>query len=195
MPAQFGVEIPEDITPPVFFKDLLPTMLANAKSAVPLMAEIDFKIQFDIGGAHKFGVSLEKGSAQINEGDLAGAIVKVALDESLWRNSVTGKMPQGLEGAGQGDFMAAAKPRAVEVLKKAKGNLTLTLTHPGAEDTVLNFTFNGAEAPKAKVKMAMKDYVDIQAKKANGPQLFMQGKIFIEGDMGLVMQLSQLQSI
>jgi putative sterol carrier protein len=52
--------------------------------------------------------------------------------------------------------------------------------------------FNNAAAPKTTMRMTMADYLDMQTGKQNGQQLFMQGRVRVEGDMAFLMQVASL---
>ena len=52
--------------------------------------------------------------------------------------------------------------------------------------------FGSAATPKTTLRMAMADYLDMQEGKQNGQQLFMQGRIRVEGDMAFLMQIASL---
>ena len=53
-------------------------------------------------------------------------------------------------------------------------------------------SFNNATAPRTTLRMTLADYLDMQDGKQNGQQLFMQGRIRVEGDMGFLMQVASL---
>lgn len=48
------------------------------------------------------------------------------------------------------------------------------------------------DAPNATVKMADKDFVALAERRASGMSLFMEGKIQIEGDLGIALRLEGL---
>ena len=192
MAVQFNVTIPDNVTPQIYFKELLPKILDNAKKEIPNMGEQDFKMQINVGGK-PFGLCLEKGKAPVvSEGDLAGAMIKLEVSEETWKATVTGKID---DQGGFTDFRRAGHPMAVQILKNLKGQLTTVLTRPDGPEVETRITFNGSENPKAKMKLSLQDYLDINSKKANGQMLFMQGRIMVEGDMGLIMQLQPLQNL
>ena len=50
----------------------------------------------------------------------------------------------------------------------------------------------GKETAQCTVTMASSDFVDMVAGRMQGQQLFMMGKLLIEGDMGLALRLQQV---
>ncbi|MCW5889549.1 MAG: SCP2 sterol-binding domain-containing protein [bacterium] len=52
--------------------------------------------------------------------------------------------------------------------------------------------FNGADKPRAVLKVKLSDFVAMQQGKLNGQEAFMTGRLRIEGDMALMMQVAAL---
>ena len=80
----------------------------------------------------------------------------------------------------------------VQKIKTVSGDVQLRL-EDGGQATVVTITFGGnppnTAAPRCKVSLGMPAIMEMAQKKANPQQLFMQGKIRMDGDMSIVLQL------
>ena len=68
----------------------------------------------------------------------------------------------------------------------------LELSREGSDPFKVEMCFNNAAAPKTVVKMKLSEFVDLQTGKLNGQEAFMTGKLKVEGDLGLLMQIGQM---
>ena len=70
--------------------------------------------------------------------------------------------------------------------------MALELSRPELEPFRVETSFGNAAAPKTLLRMTMADYLGMQDGSQNGQQLFMQGRIRVEGDMAFLMQVASL---
>jgi putative sterol carrier protein len=73
-----------------------------------------------------------------------------------------------------------------------KGTVAQELIRDGAEPLRIEMSFNGAATPRAVLKVKLADFVAMQEGRLNGQEAFMTGRLRIEGDMGLMMQVAAL---
>lgn len=182
--------IPENITPNDFFEQLMPMGFA-AQAASAASPPTDFTIQFaltgDGGGAWHAVIS--NGTMQVTR-EQRDAHIAVTLGIDDWRDAVLGRngaslallIPQNRPG----------RPDNSGRAKALKGTMALELTRAEGEPFKSEMCFNGAAAPRTTLKMTLADYLGMQDGSQNGQQLFMQGRVKVEGDMGFLMQVASL---
>jgi putative sterol carrier protein len=76
--------------------------------------------------------------------------------------------------------------------KALKGTMALELSRPDHEPFRVETSFANTAAPRTLLRMTMGDYLGMQDGSLNGQQLFMQGRIKVEGDMAFLMQVASL---
>lgn len=80
------------------------------------------------------------------------------------------------------------------VLAGLKGTAVFQLVHDDGEISKISAVFNGAEFPKVTLKLSMEDANRISSGQDNPIQLFMSGRMEIDGDMAFAMALQPLFS-
>ncbi|MFO8049842.1 MAG: SCP2 sterol-binding domain-containing protein [Desulfosudaceae bacterium] len=80
------------------------------------------------------------------------------------------------------------------ILSGLKGTCKYVMTHPDGEETTITAVFNGADTPAATFKLALEDARDLTARRESPIQLFMNGKLQIDGEMAFAMTLQPLFS-
>ena len=126
---------------------------------------------------------------EVIEGGIDKPMLCIAVNENLWRGSVTGKIDSGMDQFTDASQMADAS--RYNALVSTKGTMNAELK---TDDGVENFTmiFNGEATPAVTLKLAMSDWAAIQKKEADGQTLFMSGKMEFDGDMMFLMALQSL---
>ena len=183
------LQVPETVSPTEFFETLLPQGFAAQASAGNTPQ--DFTIQFCVAGAGggAWHAAIANGTMSVQSGQ-RDANLRVTLSVDDWRDAVLGRngatlallLPQNRPG----------RPDNSGRAKALKGTMALELSRPDREPFRLELCFNDSAAPKTTLRAALSDYVAIQEGTLNGQQLFMQGRIRIEGDMALLMQVASL---
>jgi SCP-2 sterol transfer family protein len=183
-------QLSDDVTPQQFFEQLLP-MGFHAQSAGGGAAPTDFAIQFtltgDGGGA--WNALIHDGHMHVTPG-VRDANLSVTLGVDDWRDAVLNR-----NGASLGIILPANRPGKPDNSGRAKalkGTMALELSRQQPEPFRVEMCFNNAAAPKTTLRMAMGDYLGMQDGTQNGQQLFMQGRIRVEGDMAFLMQVAAL---
>jgi hypothetical protein len=182
-------QIPETVTPEQFFEELLPMGFAAQASAGN--APQDFTIQFRLTGdpSGDWHADIRNGAMQVRKGS-GDAHVTVTVSGTDWRDAVLGRngatiallLPQNRPG----------RPDNSARAKTLRGTMALELSRPQLDPFRVEMMFNNAPAPRTVLRLSLQDYLDMQDGKQNGQQLFMQGRIRVEGDMALLMQVAAL---
>lgn len=81
-----------------------------------------------------------------------------------------------------------------DVLSKLKGTSVFKMSHPDGKETVITATFNGAQKPAATLKLAFETARVLSARQESPIQMFMGGKLQIEGEMAFAMAMQPLFS-
>src|SRR5579883_2887051 len=178
MAEQPPLVLTEDITPPQFFEQLLPLGFAAQAGAGAPDATLAYRLTGEGGGA----MTVERGAAD--------AQLAFTLSVDDWRDAVLGRngaalaliLPQGRQ----------ARPEAGARALQLKGTLAQELSREGAEPFRVELCFNGAPTPRTLIRMKLQDYLDMQAGKLNGQELFMTGRLRVEGDLPFLMQVAAL---
>src|SRR5579884_3104066 len=164
MAEQPPIALTEDITPPEFFEQLLPLGFAAQAGAGAPDATLAYRLTGEGGG--EWTVRIAGGSMTVVRG-AADAQLAFTLSVDDWRD---------------------AGARALQL----KGTLAQELSREGAEPFRVELCFNGAPTPRTLIRMRLQDYLDMQAGKLNGQELFMTGRLRVEGDLPFLMQVAAL---
>jgi len=184
-------EIPADVTPALFFRDLMPAGYAAQKEsgiALPKDLRIQYRLEGDGGGV--WHVHMAGESITVSEGE-SEANLMVCLAVSDWEDAVLGR-----NGADLVLIVPQAKPGRPDTSERAKmlkGTVDIELAREG-DPFRARTTFGGADQPRTLLKAKIEDYVAIQQGRINGQEAFMTGKVRIEGDMAFMMQVAMLQA-
>jgi putative sterol carrier protein len=191
------MDVPENIGVKEYFEEVVPKMVEEQIAGVAAagMEDTVFTVQFDVKGdeTNVYGITV-KGAKdlEITEGSLENAMIKVEVEEDVWRKAVTGK----LEGAMDmfTDMSQTANRSRYDALQSTKGTMSVEMAMPDGSTAVLKIVFNGADSPAVTFKVALEDWAKMQSGELAGPMAFMQGKLKIEGDMPFAMSLGNLMA-
>jgi len=182
--------VPADVTPEQFFEELLP-MGFEAQAAAGGTAPSDVNLQFHLtgNGGGDWNADIRGGKMHVKRGS-ADANFTVTLTVDDWRDAVLGRngatialiIPQNRPG----------RPDNTARAKALKGTMALELSRPDHEPFRVETSFANTAAPRTLLRMTMGDYLGMQDGSLNGQQLFMQGRIKVEGDMAFLMQVASL---
>ena len=190
------IHIPDDIKPKDYFEKILTNLFEKAKSEHPLegMEGTEFGMQLNISGPNGGTWSLLVKDAmemKVWEGPYDKAQITIEMKESYWRDVVTEKVDIGT-GIDKQLSPEVAKSQ-YRTLQTLKGKLVTRLTNPDGSILKSSVIFNKCELPETKIKMTVKDYVDLTDGSLDGRTAFLEGKIEIEGDILLALKLSRIQ--
>lgn len=197
-------KLPDDITPEQFFTETLPEVLGDVDLPDGLGSE---RMQFNVtgagGAAYHIGVDPAEGLT-IEEGQATNPPVAITATVEDFRSALAGDLRDRMIAATGGGVITPKQLRKafmpdskVQKVKMIKGDVQLRL-EDGATVNAVTLTFGGGKpntaAPTCKVSLGFASVIEMAQRKANPQQLFMQGKIRIEGDMSIVMQLMTVMS-
>jgi putative sterol carrier protein len=182
--------VAEDVTPAQFFEQLLPMGYAEQVSNGQA-APTDFTLQFHLTGegGGEWHASIANSAMQVERASRA-ANFTVTLGVDDWRDAVLGR-----NGATLGLLVPQNRPGRSDSgarAKALKGTMALELSRPTGEPFRLEMSFNNTAAPRTVLRLTLADYLAMQDGSQNGQQLFMQGRIRVEGDMAFLMQVASL---
>lgn len=78
------------------------------------------------------------------------------------------------------------------VIKGLKGTSTFQLKHEDGAVSEITAVFNGADTPRATLALTLEDAAAVSSGQTNPVQLFMNGGLYIDGDMAFAMGLQPL---
>jgi hypothetical protein len=185
-------QVSEDVTPEQFFEQLLPMGFeaqagATEAGAVPREFGLQYHVTGAGGGDWQVQIADGKMTSKKGSGD-AVLTFTVSIDD--WRDAVLGR-----NGANQSLLLPQQRPGRPDNsarVKTVKGTVVQELARDGKDPLKVEMMFNNAAAPRATVKMKIADFVAMQEGKLNGQEAFMTGRLRIEGDMALMMQVAAL---
>ena len=194
---------PQDITPETFFGSWLPEQAANYKDlaaqfAGDIVAGMSIRVTGDGGG--EWTCSISKDGLKINSGLSDDSAVTVIIDAASFKKAVTGdiKMSPPADAAVPSPEEAQSKMKdLLDAVKEIHGMMKYTITYPDGDDFVSFVKFAGPlkDEPDVGITMEKEDADALAAGELNPQAAFMAGKLQIEGDMTLLMQLAPLISM
>lgn len=150
----------------------------------------EFVLQYGVGEA-EYSLHIKDGDTlEIAKGAANSPHLSLHLEESDWRDYLSGKVDIGLHR-----FMDPAQlfdPQRFKSLTEIRGTLFLKLNTGNPEPLVAKIAFNGRDKPSATVKLELADWLALQAGKKKVAMLFMTGKLKAGGDLSFVMKCQAL---
>jgi SCP-2 sterol transfer family len=193
---------PADITPEAFFGSWLPEQAENFKDmaaqfAGDIVAGMSIRVTGDGGG--EWTCSISKDGLKIDSGLNDDSPVTVIIDGASFKKAVTGeiKMSPPADAAVPSPEEAQAKIKdSIAAVKEIQGMMKYTIKYPEGDDFVSCIKFAGPlkDEPDVGITMDKEDADALAAGELNPQAAFMAGKLQIEGDMTLLMQLAPLMS-
>jgi putative sterol carrier protein len=148
----------------------------------------------DISGS-RYSYTIKDGqSFDVKEGDIENPLVLISIPlESMSRlaDMKNIDMLMGMQGQISGGQASRQKYNALSSLK---GTAVYKLKGQDGKETVITATFNGAQTPATTLKLAIEDARALTARKETPIQMFMSGKLQIEGEMGFALAMQPLFS-
>jgi len=142
---------------------------------------------WQVEGAPPAFFNFAGGRASVEEAAAREPVMTVRMSAADWELLVSGQVAGGfLDGGGRSGFGKSRLDR----LTPLRGTVRFSLTGlAGGGDWSVDIGLNGPpEEPKATISMPAEVAAEIQAGKLNPQMAFMQGKVKMQGDAGLVMQ-------
>ncbi len=189
------MEISENVTVKEYFEQVVPEMVKEqlAGTAIAGMESTVFTVEFDIKGDqdYAYGITVKDAKdLEVSEGALDNPMIKVELNEDIWRKAVTGKMEGAMDMFT--DMSQSANRKRYDALNSTSGTMKVELGMADGSVAPLKIVFNGAASPEVTFKVGLEDWALMQKGELAGPTAFMTGKLKIEGDMPFAMSLGNL---
>ncbi len=184
------MDIPENVSVQDYFENYVPKLFEEQIGAMAIagMEGTEFTVQFNVDG-QIYAIRVKEGKElEIVKGGIDGPMMDVTLNEDAWRKAITGNLPGSDMFTELGN---TANRKTYDAVNGQKGTLTLELTDPDANITVI---FNGSATPAVTLKASAATFADINSGKTAAPMAFMQGQLKLEGDMAFAMSLNSLMS-
>jgi hypothetical protein len=196
----FDFRAPMDITPARFFEEWLPSQVENSRELLETFAGgLSFVVSVRVTGERggEWTVRLADRKPEFVRGLDAEAVVTFIVSEENFIQSITGQLddlrPPARDMSAVDTSPEAIQQRARQVLaalKDIRGSLRAELDDPNrALAATMKFGGEMKDAPDCILRLKM-DHVRAIASGDLDPQVaFMTGKVKIEGDSSLLMQL------
>ncbi len=154
----------------------------------------DLTLTVDISGS-LFSYTIKDGQEfEVKEGALESPMVFLSIPiESVAKlaDMKNIDMLMGMQGTVAGGDVSRQKYNALAGLK---GTAVYKLMQPDGEEVVITATFNGAQQPAVTLKLSMEDARAVTAREETPIQMFMSGKLQLEGEMAFAMAMQPLFS-
>ena len=191
------MEVSDDIGVKEYFEDFVPEMVKEQLSgtAITGMEGTVFTVEFDIKGDQEYVYGITVKDAKdltVSEGPLDSPMIKVVINEDVWRKAVTGKMEGAMDMFT--DMSQTANRQRYDTLSSIRGTMNVELAIPDGTQADLKVVFNDADSPEVTFKIGLEDWALMQKGELAGPTAFMTGKMKIEGDMPFAMSLGNLMT-
>lgn len=180
----------EDVTPELFFEQLLPMgFQAQREAGGPAPGDMTLQYVLTGDGGGEWAVTIADGTMSTTKGR-HDAVLTFTISAADWKDAVLNRngatiallIPQTPPG----------RPDNSGRVKQMKGTVAQELARDGMDPFKLEMCFNGAAAPRTVLKAKLADFVGMQERKLNGQELFMTGRLRVEGDMAFMMQVAAL---
>ncbi len=198
---------PADITPKTYFSEWLPSQIDNFQDMIAEMgsdvdATVSIRVTGDTGG--DWSIKLANGEAKVSDGLQDDAIVTITISETNMVEALTGSRPEmpadisdiqsaGLPmmgGSNPVDAIASMKDK-MDAVKNINGSIQLKIDDEKPFAATIKFAGPVTEEPTATMIINSDTAKELASGELNPQAAFMAGKLQIQGDMGLLMQLAQ----
>ncbi len=144
---------------------------------------------------NRYSYTIKDGQTfDVKEGDIENPMVLLSIpveSMAILADMKNIDMLLGMQGQISG---GQASRQQYGVLAGLKGTAVFKLAQPDGSEAEITATFNGAPQPAVTLKLAMEDARALTARQDTPIQMFMSGKLQIEGEMAFAMALQPLFS-
>lgn len=190
--------LPASTTPAEFIQHVQDALKEYPAPADASPDKAQFTLSGDGGGQWYMG--FVDGQLQVDEGTTEAPPVAISLSVDAWRSFMLGPVRDAVKAEVETTAFDPAliadlykNADKVEALKAIEGNLQLVVNAEDG-DHKLTITTGGVAAdvenPTAKVSVALADFVAMVSGKENPQQAFFMGKLQVDGDLNLLMQMA-----
>jgi hypothetical protein len=148
----------------------------------------------DVSGS-RYSYTIKHGQeCDVKQGDIDNPMVLLSIPTetmSLLADMKNIDMLMGFQGHISGGQVSRQK---YNTLASLKGTAVYKLKKPDGKEAVITATFNGAKTPACTLKLSIEDARAVTARKDTPIQMFMGGKLQIEGEMSFALAMQPLFS-
>lgn len=186
------------ITPAEFFEEVLLDELGQLDVPADTCRE---PAQFNVLGAGVWTIGIDDEGVYVDAKAAPSPPIQLSMSEEDWRAVVAGPVKERLQRSGAASLFNPKAMRhfflsetKVSTLRMFPGDLQMRIDDQDEAATyAFTLTLGGAkpnvDKPTTTLTVQMSDVEEMLKGKSNPQQLFMQGKLRIDGDMNLVMGL------
>lgn len=200
-----GFKAPTDITPERFFMEWLPSYIEGSKEKIEetlagFTESVAVKVTGEGGG--EWTVKVKDGKPEFVTGLDSEAFVTFTLSKQNFIDSITGQlddimvMPQGFsmpEGDQSAEKIKEKARNTIGALKTLNGVIRVAADDPGSPLEVdIKFAGEMRDNPDCIIKVKQEDVKAMGSGELDPQMAFMTGRVKIEGDSSLLMQLTAL---
>lgn len=180
--------------------DLIPSVVKNAIRLSPAVAkladafkDVETRIVFQCDD-HAYGLVFKGRDVAVADGNLSNPMVRIIMTMKDLENLIRVKnasifLGQNIEPVGA----SANKSLSMyNTLTGLSGKVTSALTQDDGSVSRISYIFNGADTPQTEISLDMDSMIDLLTKKDNAVNMFMSGRLQIDGDMTLAMKIQTL---
>jgi len=186
----------EASSPKAFFERELPAAYAESgRGDDPGWTGVRaaFLCELEGEGGGTWTVAIDEGELSVEEGRTLTPVIHFRQAVTDWDLMMRAGLGFSLAGPSGGSNPGDFSPRKLTMLEAVRGTVRFHLSGLGEDgeeaSSVVRFNDPGDSDPSFKMTVAAEIYQRIQSGELPVPQAFMEGRILIEGDMGLAMQL------
>lgn len=189
------VDVSDDVTVKEYFEEYVPRIFAEQLEKIMVIGMEDTlaKLTFNVVGDSRHTYTLvvkDSKDLEVVPGPIDDSLLCLEMSEDTWREAVTGKLSGAVDMFT--DMGQMANRARYDKVKEIKGTLNLDLSRADGPNVEIKVTFNGAESPSATFICSLEDWVAMSKGELSGVTAFMGGKLKIDGDMPLAIELSSL---
>ena len=170
--------------------DLMPKIIQEylaMNNAAEGLAGTEFTLTLEISDIVYSLIVKDGKDIDVKEGGLESPMVRIQIPKEGLNELVKEKNIEIMNG--MKDSLTRQK---YDVISKLKGTSVFKLTHEDGSSTPITAVFNGGETPKVTFTMTTDVAIEITNKRDNPVQMFMAGKLKLEGDMVFGMSIQPL---
>jgi len=194
-----NTEIPKDINPENFFTQYLPARFEENKSSIPeealsVNADVTFELTGSEGGL--WTIVMESGNFSVVQGEVPDRTVKIVQTVDDWQGAIRSEKGFRLELPGKDDGNDQSRglvinQEKIDKLKAVSGSIKFQLKDQEKGNWEITAVFGSKPhtEPTCTISMNAGDATAMRKGELNPQTAFMSGKINIQGDIGLAMQI------
>ncbi len=181
-----------DLIPEIASEILKNSSIATEIAEIYKGTEFSFVFEFD---DEKYSLVIKDGADfKTGHGDLENPMFRISIPMDDLQQLIVVKNAYMFLGR-QGGFSQSDRDRMSSLhakLSSIQGTVVINLTNDDDSTSTICTVFNNTADPKVAITLAMEDVKGLLTNESNPVNLFMSGRLKLEGDMGLAMSFQTL---